>query len=134
MAAADENGGAVSIVPFDPSAGHRTRRTGRCAEPPATPIASKRPDRFRKRVLAPSLGNCGVFDQLVSAYPGRRSHIDQLRPTFGQRPGFVEKEHGDVAGLLDRLHVPKEDTSAPGPTDPAPQPDRPAHPTTAPPY
>src|SRR5258705_11174015 len=121
MAAADENGGAVPIVPFDPSAGHRTRRTGRRAKPRATRLGSKRPDRFRKRVLAASLGNCSVFDQLVSALPGRQSHIDQLRPTFGQRSGLVEKEHGDVAGLLDRLYVTKEDTSARGAADPGRQ-------------
>src|SRR5258705_13405444 len=98
MAAADENGGAVPIVPFDPTAGHRTRRTGWRAQPRATRLGSKRPDRFRKRVLAASLGNRGFFDQLLSAHPDRRSHIDPLRPTLGQRSGLVEKKHGDVAG------------------------------------
>src|ERR1700720_1780541 len=98
MAAADKNGGAVCIVPCDPPAGHRTRRTGWSAELRAMRRGAKRPDRFRKRVLAASLGNCGFFDQLVSAHPGRWSHVDQLRPTFGQRSGRVEKKKRWAAG------------------------------------
>jgi hypothetical protein len=65
-------------------------------------------DRRGQRVLAPALEARGDTQKsrLVDVF--RRRHVDQPRPSLGERPRLVEDQRVDPAQLLDRLGVAEE--------------------------
>jgi len=129
MAAADVNGGAVPIVPFDPSAGHRTRCTGRRAEPRATRLG------FEETGIAFASG-CSLASLAIAASsissslltPAAGATSTKLRPTSVSVPVLSRKNMVTWPAYSIALNVTKEDTSARGAAYPGRERERHGHP------